>query len=91
MLRQLRRRRRAAERMVPLDCGCGPDPCLCHCNTPPLSEHALDGWRDAARHVLGSGMVPVLPIDVRRALYRRGGDDRRLAELLHDACGRIAT
>lgn len=90
-LRQLHRRREASERMVPLDCGCGPDPWLCRCTQPPLSERALDGYRAAARHVLDAGMVPVLPIEVRRALWRRGGDDRRLAELLHQLCGGMPT
>jgi hypothetical protein len=76
--------------MVPLDCGCR-DPLLHDCTVPPLSERALDGWRDAARHVLSSGRIPVLPIEVRRALYRRGGVERELAEYLHGACGGIAT
>jgi hypothetical protein len=29
----------------------------------------------------------LVPIEVRRALYRRGGDDQALAELLHELCG----
>ncbi|OSC27105.1 hypothetical protein B8W68_09900 [Mycobacterium paraintracellulare] len=80
------RRHAAAHRSVPLDCGCR-DPWPCHCTEPPLSEHAIDGWRDAAEHVLATGRTPVLPIEVRRALWRRGGADRELAELLHEACG----
>ena len=77
--------------MAPLDCGCprGPhaDPLGCSCTFPPLSERQIDSWRDSALHILRSGNIPVLPIEVRRALWRRGGADRMLAELLHDACG----
>lgn len=85
------RRRAASRRMVPLDCGCptGPhaDPLSCLCTSPPLSEHALDSWRDAAEHVLAGGQMPVVPLEVRRALYRRGGRDRALAARLHRGCG----
>jgi hypothetical protein len=52
-----------------------------------LSDQALDGWRDAALRLLFDGLIPLLPIEVRRALYRRGGPDRVLAEQLHEACG----
>jgi hypothetical protein len=83
---QLGRRHLAAARSVPLDCGCR-DPYPCRCTDPPLSERAIDGWRDAALHILGTGNVPLVPLEARRALYRRGGTDRHLAELLHDACG----
>jgi hypothetical protein len=78
------RRQRARQRMVPLDCGC-IDPWPCRCTTPPLTDHALDSWRDAAQHILATGRVPIVPLEVRRALWRRG--DRELAERLHDACG----
>lgn len=81
-----KRRHAASRRLVPLDCGCR-DPWVCRCTDPPLSEHALDGWRDAALHVLGGGQMPLLPIEVLRALYRRGGPDRVLAEQLHTAPG----
>jgi hypothetical protein len=60
---------------------------LCDCTRPPLSERALDSWRDAARHVLDSGRVPVLPIESLRGLYRRGGEDRKLAAHLHELAG----
>lgn len=71
--------------MVPLDCGCR-DPWGCVCTEPPLSEYALDGWRNAANHLLASGRMPLIPLEVRRALYRRGGDDRELAQKLHAGC-----
>jgi hypothetical protein len=82
----LRRRRLASQRMVPLDCGCR-DPWPCRCTDPPLTERMVDGWRDAALHVLPTGHIPLLPLEARQALWRRGGRDRALAELLHDACG----
>jgi hypothetical protein len=85
---QLERRREAKNRSVPLACGCRDTlTCRCYTTEPPLSEHALDGWRDAALKVLFDGCVPVLPIEVRRALWQRGGPDRVLAEKLHEACG----
>jgi hypothetical protein len=83
---QLSRRRQAAARSVPLDCRCR-DPLGCRCSEPPLSERAIESWRDSALHVLRTGYMPVLPIEARRALWKRGGADRLLAELLHDACG----
>lgn len=87
---QLHRRREAARRVAPLDCGC-PDPWPCRCTDPPLSTLAVEGWRDAALAVLSVGLIPMLPIEARRALWSRGGRDRLLAELLHDACGDEAT
>lgn len=83
---QSRRRGDAAARSVPLDCGCR-DPLLCRCTHPPISENALDAWRDAALQLLFARQMPLLPLEVRRALWRRGGPDRVLAERLHAACG----
>ena len=59
------------------------DPLTCLARQPVgLSDHALDGWRDTALHILRLGCVPVVPIEARRALWLRGGADRVLAELL---------
>lgn len=77
-----KRRRPAARRVVPLDCGCH-DPLPCRCSEPPLSEKSIDAGRDGALHLLADGYVPLLKVEVLQALYRRGGDDRELAELLH--------
>lgn len=82
---QLERRRQAAKRSVPLDCGCR-DGWTCRCTEPPLTDDALDDWRDAAWHVLGTGNMPMVPLQIRRALWRRPAD-RELAELLHRGCG----
>ncbi|MDF3342102.1 hypothetical protein P3H80_32095 [Mycolicibacterium septicum] len=83
----LHRRFAAASRLEPLDCGCVPDPWLCRCTVPPLSDKMIDAGRDAALHVLESGRVPLLEIEVLQALWRRGGADRELAELLHKLTG----
>jgi len=83
---QLRRRRHASWRLPSLQCGCR-DPSPCRCTDPSLSERQVDYWRDAAVHVLSTGCMPLVPLEARRALWRRGGADRVLAKLLHDVCG----
>lgn len=85
-----KRRREAARRVVSLDCGC-PDPWPCRCSLPPLSDKMIDAGRAAALHILESGRVPLVKIEVLQALWRRGGPDRVLAEQLHAACnGEVA-
>ncbi|BBY36820.1 hypothetical protein MMAN_09540 [Mycobacterium mantenii] len=76
------RRHAAASRLNPLDCGCR-DPWPCRCTVPPLSDKRIDAGRDAALHVLATGNVPLLEYEVLQALWRRGGKDRELAELLY--------
>jgi hypothetical protein len=44
----------------------------------------IDASAAAARHLLQRGHTPLLEIEVLQALYRRGGDDRALAEELHE-------
>jgi hypothetical protein len=83
---QLRRRRHASWRLPSLDCGC-PDRWPCRCSEPPLSEKMIDAGRDAALHLLKCNTVPLLNFEVLQALWRRGGADRVLGELLHEACG----
>ena len=89
LLDQLHRRRDGAHRLAILDCGCA-DP-WGHCTRMPLTERALDGWRDAANAVLAEGMTPMVPAEIRRSLWRRGGADRALAEKLTAACEGIAS
>lgn len=83
---QLRRRRHAANRSVPLDCGCR-DPWGHRCTEPPLSDKRIDAARDAAEHLLEAGLVPLLEIEVLQALWRRGGDDRAFAQRLDNLTG----
>lgn len=83
------KRRKAAARRMPaysLDCGC-PDPWPCRCSMPPLSDKLVDAGRDAALHVLANDQVPLLGVEVLQALWRRGGEDRELAEHLHTLTG----
>lgn len=82
----LRTRREASRRMVSLDCGCA-DAWPCRCTEPPLSDRTVDSYRDAALHILSTGFSPLVPLEVLRALHRRGGDDRLLAVELHDRTG----
>ena len=83
------RRHRAAERLPSLACGCCSDPLPCRCTRPPLSDRWVDAGADAARHVLANGCVPLLELEVLRALYRRGGDDRQLAQELYELAGGV--
>ena len=77
------RRRDAAVRVSLLDCGCA-DPWVCRCCTvTALSDNQLDAWADTARYVIDTtGCTPMLPVEVLRRLWQRGGDDRALAEKL---------
>jgi hypothetical protein len=92
----LRRRRAAAQRSAILDtCGHGghADPWACRCRRPepPLTDNQIDGWADCARYIRETtGHTPLLPAAVLAALWRRGGDDRALAEQIHAAGGTAA-
>lgn len=81
-----RRRHDAARRLLSLDCGC-LDPWPCRCTEPPLSPATVDGWRKAALHLLEAGLVPPVPVEVLQKLWRTGGSDRELAELVHKLNG----
>jgi hypothetical protein len=81
-----KRRHAARLRVPPLDCGC-PDPWPCRCSQPPLSEKWINASRAAGERLLSLGCVPLLEIEVLQALWRRGGDDRAFAELLHKLTG----
>jgi hypothetical protein len=82
----IQRRRAAANRSVPLDCGCR-DPWTCRCTEPPLSEKQINAGRAAALHILECGGVPLIEFEILRALWKRGGEDRELAEALHTLTG----
>lgn len=75
-----RRWARLVSRSLLLDCGCRED---CHCEIS-LTDHELDGWAFAARTLLTTaGVQPAVPVEVLRALWRRGGEDRELVEILN--------
>lgn len=72
----LRRRREASRRLPVLPCG-HADPW--RYDAPGPSERYVDGYRDAAQHLLAVGMTPASNVDAMRAMWRRGGTDQRLA------------
>src|SRR4051812_19652116 len=81
------RRRNAWKRSEPLACGCR-DPWSAahsrHCEPQP-SEGAVDGWRVAAEHLLEHGLTPLVPLEIQRRLWKRGGTDRVLVLRLERA------
>ncbi len=85
-LARMRRRRQAALRSTPLNCGCR-DPFGCRCTEPPLSKQALDAWRHAAEHLLETGDTPIVPLEVLKCWWRNGGAGRQLAERLWTQTG----
>lgn len=77
----LRRRRESTYRLPVLECGCA-DPWTCHHHDGEPSAAMIDAARAAAEHLLGTGLTPLLDLDAQRAMWRRGGDDRRLVSAL---------
>ena len=77
---QLRRRRRAAYRCEPDTSGCR-DPWR-PWRPEHLSESYVDGYRDAARHLLAQGLLPAPNAPAMRVLWGRRGADQRLARTL---------
>ncbi|MGW4581949.1 hypothetical protein ACWELP_24970 [Rhodococcus aetherivorans] len=85
---QLDRRRAAACRVPALACGC-TDPWTCRCDREStLTEQRVDAHRAAAMHLLDAGLMPLVPVDALRELWRRGGEDRALAVHLGTAVPR---
>lgn len=82
---QHRRRYDAAMRCEPLACGCrDPLTCRCYDVVEELTEQFVDGYRDAAEHLLAEGFTPAPNIAAMRMLWRRGGGDQRLARRLSE-------
>lgn len=68
---QSTRRRTAAARCEPLECGCR-DPWTCRCRTiEPTTEAAIQ----AAEHLLQNGLQPLFSVAQGRALWRAGRRD----------------
>jgi hypothetical protein len=80
----LRLRRGASWRLPVLDHSGRSDPW--HYDEVPLTEHQADTWHATVDHLAGAGLVPLVSLEVRRELWRRGGRDRKLAERLHKGC-----
>jgi hypothetical protein len=80
------RRRRVATYRVPSyrnQCPCR-DPWTCHCDDPEPSTRMVDAYRDAVALILDAGMTPAPFVPELRAMWRRGGADRRLARTISE-------
>jgi hypothetical protein len=76
----LRRRRAATYRLPADDCShADPWTCKCHNSTDNTTDQYIDGYRDAARHLLAQGLTPAPNLPAMRGMWKRGGDDQRLA------------
>lgn len=75
----IRRRRAATYRLPALDCGhADPWTCKCHDDTDESTGQYIDGYRDAAQHLMVQGLTPAPNLPAMRGLWRRGGADRDL-------------
>jgi hypothetical protein len=83
---QLRARRAASQRMVPLDCDCR-DPLACRCGEDDITPVVTNAYKDAVQHLLAHGLTPAAFRAEARVLWRRGGEDRRLAVEITEAWG----
>ncbi|WP_072687796.1 hypothetical protein [Rhodococcus marinonascens] len=84
----LRRRATASQRLEPFPCG-HRDPWICSCSdTKPAPD--ADVVAAAARHLVSAIGMPGTGYDIGavRSLWRRGGGDAHLAELIN-RCGGI--
>lgn len=81
-IQALRRRRASTYRLPPLQCG-HVDPWRCDCGDHnEATEKYADGYRDAAVHLLTSGLTPAPSVPAMRILWRRGGADRELVSTI---------
>jgi hypothetical protein len=79
----LRRRRAATYRVPRLECGSCADPWTCRCyDDPEPTPRMVDAYRDAVQTISGAGMTPAAFVPEMRAMWRRGGEYRRLAQTI---------
>jgi hypothetical protein len=83
---QLRRRRLAAYRCPPMACCRCRDPLSCRCHSPAdkITDPYVDGYRDAAEHLLDAGLAPAPNISSMRVMWRRGGHDQEIARRISE-------
>lgn len=76
-----KRRHSAAQRLTPLECVCrDPWPCRHHEANAEPSTLQVDAYRDTCRSLLSTGLLPAPRLPEMRALWRRGGEERELAQ-----------
>lgn len=76
----LHRRREAAADLRPMLCGCrDPWPCRHYEEPVSITDQFVDGYRDACEHLLAEGLTPAPNVDALRVMWRRGGQEQRLA------------
>lgn len=80
-IEQLRRRRAATYRLPVLDCG-HADPWTCRHDPVTVTDQYVDGYRNAAEHLLANGLTPAPNLIAMRAMWRRGGTDRDLVRAI---------
>ncbi|TMS51021.1 hypothetical protein E0T84_21485 [Mycobacterium sp. DBP42] len=79
----LRRRRAATQRLTALGCGhVDPWTCECHNDSDNATDQYIDGYRDAAQHLMVQGLTPAPNLPAMRGLWRRGGADRDLVRAI---------
>lgn len=81
-IQQLRQRRAATCRLPVLDCGHHADPWTCRHDPVTLTDQDVDGYRDAAQHLLACGLTPAPDLIAMRVMWRRGGADRDLVRAI---------
>lgn len=67
----LHRRRQAAHRLEPFQCGCRDLWSCHHEHTERRDDIDLDGWESTVQLLTGLGLTPALPAPVHAALHRR--------------------
>lgn len=75
----LRRRRATSRRLAPLRCGCA-DPWTCRCRPSEPSELEIDAYAATLAHLDAIGLTAAPQVSELRALWRRGGQQRRVAQ-----------
>ncbi|MGB0972040.1 MAG: hypothetical protein ACPGVG_13925 [Mycobacterium sp.] len=78
-IRQLRQRRAATYRLPALDCG-HVDPLACRNGPDPIN-----GYPEAAEHLLTLGLCPAPNLPALRAMWKRGGTNLRNASRIVEA------
>lgn len=62
------------------DCGCHL-PCRCEFRANPTPKR-VDAYKDAVEHLTAHGLLPAALMPEARQLWKRGGADRTLSEIV---------